>query len=155
MRTRLRQRDDAGPRRDVMPDVALDPIEIESRRRERTWRLAAIELPLVRLGGSILLSVALYINNRFLVPGATMYGWLLASAVIAIYAAVSWTALVFFLRRYPPRDLTLPTLAGDLVVWTFAIYQSGAEASWLFFVPLLRVADQTQTTFRRALAFAL
>ncbi len=50
-------------------DIALDPIEIESRRRERTWRLAAIELPLVRLGGSILLCAGVYINNRFLVPG--------------------------------------------------------------------------------------
>ena len=138
-----------------MPDVALDPIDIESRRRERTWRLAAIELPLVRLGGSILLSIAVYVNNRFLVSGATMHGWMLVSTVVAIYAAVSWTLLVVFLRRYPPRDLTLPILFGDVVVWTFAIYHSGAEASWLFFIPLLRVADQTQTTFRRALAFAL
>jgi two-component system, sensor histidine kinase and response regulator len=138
-----------------MPDVALDPIEIESRRSERTWRLAAIDLPRLRLGGSILLSIGVYINNRFLVTGATMHGWVLVSAVLAIYAALTWALLVVSLRRDPPRDLTLLTLAGDVVVWTFAIYQSGAEASWLFFILLLRVADQTQTTFRRALAFAL
>jgi two-component system, sensor histidine kinase and response regulator len=68
---------------------------------------------------------------------------------------VSWALLVFFLRRDLPRDLTLAALAGDVVVWTVAIYYTGAEASWLFFIPLLRVADQTQTTFRRALGFAL
>jgi len=138
-----------------MPDLALDPTEIESRRRERTWRLAAIDLPLLRLGGSVLLSIAVYVNNRFLVPGTTMRGWMLVSAVVAVYATVSWALLVVFLRRHPPRDLTLAVLAGDVVVWTFAIYHTGAEASWLFFIPLLRVADQTQTTFRRALAFAL
>lgn len=135
-------------------EVALDPAEIESRRRERTWHLATIELPLVRVAGSILLAIGLYINNRFLVPGTTMRGWMLASTVVAAYAALSWLLLVVFLRRRPPVDLTLATLVGDIVVWTFAIYHSGAEASWLFFIPLLRVADQTQTTFRRALAFA-
>lgn len=139
----------------MMLDVALDPAEIESRRRERTWRLATVDLPLVRLAGSILLSIGVYINNRFLVAGTTMRGWMLATAVVAVYAAASWVLLLVFLRRRPPRDLTLLTLAGDIVVWTFAIYHSGAEASWLFFIPLLRVADQTQTTFRRALAFAL
>jgi len=143
------------PLADVMSDIALDPMEIEARRRQRTWRLAAIELPLVRLGGSILLSLAIYVNNRFLASDATVHEWMLASAVIGLYAALSWAILILFLRRDPPRDLTLPILAGDVVVWTIAIYFSGAEASWLFFIPLLRVADQTQTTFRRALGFAL
>ena len=138
-----------------MSDLAVDPVEIESRRRERTWRLAAIELPLVRIGGSILLAIAVYINNRFLFRGEAPNAWILASAVIAIYAFASWAVVVFFLRREPRRDLTLWTFAGDLIVWTFAIYQSGAESSWLFFIPLLRVADQVQTTFRRALGFAL
>jgi len=124
-------------------------------RRERTWRLAAIELPLLRLGGSILLIIGVYINNRFLASGATLRGVVLVAAVVAIYAVVSWALVVFFLRREPSHDLTMATFAGDLIVWTFAIYESGAEASWLFFLPLLRVADQTQTTFRRALAFAL
>ena len=138
-----------------MSDLAIEAHEIDSQRHQRTWRLAAIELPILRLCGSILLSIAVYVNNRFLVPGATLRGWMVTTAVVLAYAAVTWLLLVFFLRREPSRDLTLPTLLGDLVVWTFAIYHSGAEASWLFFIPLLRVADQTQTTFRRALAFAL
>ena len=124
-------------------------------RRERTWRLAAVELPLLRLGGSILLIIGVYVNNRFLAAGATLRGWMLVAAVVSIYAVVSWALVVFFLRREPSHDLTVATFAGDLIVWTFAIYESGAESSWLFFLPLLRVADQTQTTFRRALAFAL
>ncbi|HUP60550.1 MAG TPA: histidine kinase dimerization/phospho-acceptor domain-containing protein, partial [Thermoanaerobaculia bacterium] len=138
-----------------MSGIAIDPQEIESRRRERTWRLAAVELPLVRVVGSVFLAIAVYVNNRFLVEGATLDAWVVTTIVLAVYAAVSWSAVVLFLRAARPHDLTLPTLIGDVAIWTFAIYQSGAEASWLFFVPLLRVADQTQTTFRRALAFAL
>lgn len=131
-------------------------MDIESRRRERVWLLAAVELPLVRVLGSVLLSLAVWVNNRWLVPDATTArGWLLTTFVVACYAFISWALIAWFLRRDPPRDLTLPALIGDLPVWTFAIYHSGAEASWLFFILLLRVADQVQTTFRRALAFAV
>src|SRR5688572_19636729 len=133
-----------------MSDLALDPLEIETRRRQRERKLATFELPLVRLGGSVLLSVALYLHNIYLVPQP--FGkWLAATIVLAVYALVSWAVIALFVRR----DLTLYTLAGDLLVWTFAIYCSGGEASWLFFILLLRVADQTQTTFRRAFGFAL
>jgi two-component system sensor histidine kinase/response regulator len=134
--------------------IALDPLEIETRRRERERRLAIIELPLVRLGGSVLLSLALFLHNRWLVPQPEER-WLAATVVAALYAVLSWALIVFFYRLTPPRDLTVAALAGDLLIWTFAIYCSGGEASWLFFILLLRVADQTQTTFRRACAFAL
>jgi two-component system, sensor histidine kinase and response regulator len=138
----------------LQPDIAIDAAEIESRRRTRTWRLATYELPLVRAIGSIFLSLAAWVHNHYLLD-VPMRGWALTTIVVTIYAVVSWVALVAALRRDPPRDLTLYALAGDILVWTFAIYHSGAELSWLFFIPLLRVADQVQTTFRRALGFAL
>ena len=135
-------------------DIAVDPAEIETRRQERTWRLAALELPLLRVAGSVLLSFAVWLHNRYVVP-APIDEWAVTTIVLTAWAAVAWVAIVYFLRRPRAIDLTLPALAGDLVVWTFAIAHSGAERSWLFFILLLRVADQVQTTFRRALAFAL
>lgn len=127
----------------------------EVRRRERTWNLAAVELPLIRAAGSVLLSLAVYFNNRFVLELPSTTPWLVATLVLVLYALVSWVLIALFLHRDPPRDLTLPALAGDLPVWTFAIYHSGGEASWLFFILLLRVADQVQTTFRRAMGFAI
>ena len=38
-----------------------------------------------------------------------------------------------------PLDLVFLTL--DVVVWTFAIYCSGGEKSWLFFLMIIRAAD--------------
>jgi signal transduction histidine kinase/CheY-like chemotaxis protein len=134
-----------------MPKTERDP----QPHRQRTWRLAAVELPLVRVVGSVLLALAVYVHNRFLIATAGSGEWIIVTIVVALYAILSWCAIIFFLRRHPPKDLTLPTLIGDLPVWTFAIYHSGAEGSWLFFILLLRVADQVQTTFRRALMFAL
>jgi two-component system sensor histidine kinase/response regulator len=124
-------------------------------RRERTFRLAAVELPVVRVAGSLLLALAVYVHNRFLITTARADGWLIATIVVGLYALVSWGAIVVLLRRQPPVDVTVAALVGDLPVWTFAIYHAGAEGSWLFFILLLRVADQVQTTFRRAFAFAL
>ncbi|HEX8172925.1 MAG TPA: ATP-binding protein [Thermoanaerobaculia bacterium] len=137
-------------------DIAVDAAAVEAQRRERTWRLAAVELPRLRVIGSLLLSAAVWLNNRFLLDGAAhTRDWALATVVLAAYAGVSWAIVAFFLRRAKPRDLTPQVLAGDLVMWTIAIYFSGAERSVLFFVLLLRVADQTQTTFRRAASYAL
>jgi two-component system sensor histidine kinase/response regulator len=135
-------------------DVAIDPEEIESRRRARMGRLAAYELPLMRAIGSVFLSLAVYVHNLYLLD-APAHGWVVTTVVVVAWAIGSWIAILAAIRRDPPVDLTLAALAGDLLVWTFAIYHSGAEASWLFFIPLLRVADQVQTTFRRALGFAL
>lgn len=135
--------------------VAIDPCDIEQRRRERQWRLGAVELPLVRLAGSVLLALAVYVYDVWIAPVPSLQGWAVVTTIAFVWAAVSWAALTHWLRREPPRDLTVVALTGDLVVWTLAIYVTGAESSWLFFILLLRVADQTQTTFRRALRFAL
>ena len=108
---------------------------------------------MLRVGGSALLSLAIFLHNRHLTPPGAPAHWLAATLALAAYAALSWAVILFFLRR--GRDLTLYALAGDLVVWTFAIYCSGAEESWLFFIPLMRVADQIQTNYRRALRFAI
>jgi two-component system, sensor histidine kinase and response regulator len=136
-----------------MPNNNVDPSVVEIRRRERGYRLAAIELPLLRVVGSVFLTVAVWLNNRFLVPSAPRDGWQVTAVLLALWAGASWLVLITWLRRR--RDLTAWVLAGDLAVWTAAIYFSGAEASWLFFILLLRVSDQTQTTFRRALTFAI
>jgi two-component system, sensor histidine kinase and response regulator len=141
--------------RDSSNAVAIDPLEIEARRRERRWRLGAIELPLVRIAGTVFLSLAVYVHNVWILPTPTLHGWAATTLVAVGWAAITWAALAYFLRREPPVDLTIVALTGDLVIWTYAIYHAGADSSWLFFILLLRVADQTQTTFRRALGFAL
>jgi len=135
--------------------VAIEPLEIEARKRDRRWRLGAIELPLVRAAGSVFLSLAVCVHNVWIAPTPSMHGWAAATLVIFGWAALSWAAIAIALRREPPLDLTVAALVGDLAIWTFAIYHAGAESSWLFFILLLRVADQTQTTFRRAIAFSL
>ncbi|HVR40335.1 MAG TPA: histidine kinase dimerization/phospho-acceptor domain-containing protein, partial [Thermoanaerobaculia bacterium] len=133
-----------------MVDLALSPEDIARKRSERARWLAVVELPLVRVAGSILLALAVFLHNRYLLPAASPTAWVPVAILLIGYCAISWAILIV-----AKRDLTVFFLAFDLVVWTYAIYATGVEQSWLFFILLMRVADQTQTTFRRALAFAL
>ncbi|HEV8434092.1 MAG TPA: ATP-binding protein [Thermoanaerobaculia bacterium] len=136
-----------------MRPIALDPIEIEQRREQRARRLALSDIPLLRVVGSVFLTVGVYLNNRFLAPeGWVLRPWWSVAIVLAIYAVVSWAAVRVILFR-ASRDLTLLFLFGDIVIWSYAIYATGAEKSWLFFIPVLRVADQMQTHVRRCIAF--
>lgn len=137
-----------------MADLALHPDEIERRRSERAYRLAVRDIPLLRVIGSAFLSFGVYLNNRFLLGDPSSTAWLQATVMLAIYCVVSWIVVAVALKVWR-RNLTLYFLALDVIIWTVAIYQSGAEKSWLFFILSLRVADQAQTNFRRCLAFAL
>jgi signal transduction histidine kinase/CheY-like chemotaxis protein len=133
--------------------IAIHPDEIEQRRSERAYRLMVFELPRVRLIGSAILSFGVFLHNRYLLGDTTLRPWLTVTAILFAYCLLSWVALLLFYRRLLPRDLGLFFLFFDVAIWTFAIYFTGAERSWLFFVYLMRVADQVQTTVRRCFAF--
>ncbi|HUP50331.1 MAG TPA: ATP-binding protein [Thermoanaerobaculia bacterium] len=137
-----------------MQDLALQPEEIERRRAGRAYRLAVLEVPLLRIIGFSFLSLGLYLNNRYFLGHSSLQPWAATSLLMAAYCAVSWGVL-YAAKRFLDRDLTILFLAFDVVIWTVIIYMSGAESSWLYFILLVRVADQTHTTFRRCLGFAV
>jgi signal transduction histidine kinase/CheY-like chemotaxis protein len=138
-----------------MRPIALEPSEIEQRRHDRARRLALYDIPLMRVIGSVFLTIGVLLNNRFLASGDTALRpwWHVAIALFA-YAIVSWLLARFLVLR-AALDPTLFFLFGDIVIWCYAIYATGAEKSWLFFIPVLRVADQMQTTVRRCIAFTV
>src|SRR4051794_34434861 len=127
--------------------IAVHAEEIEEKRRERAYQLAVFEIPLLRLIGFALLSVAVLLNNRYLLGEPSNRAWAAVTALLLAYCFFSWAALALFYRRLLPFDLSLFFLAIDVVVWTIVIYASGAERSWIFFIYLIRVADQTTSTF--------
>src|SRR5688500_11741977 len=134
-----------------MGELALQPEEIESRRKKRAFELAVLELPLLRIIGFAFVSLGLFLNNRFILGDVSLRAWGIASVLMAVYCVVSWAALYAGFRKFD-RDLSLVFITLDVVLWTYVIYVSGAEQSWLYIILLVRVADQTHTTFRRCLA---
>jgi signal transduction histidine kinase/CheY-like chemotaxis protein len=134
--------------------VFTHPEDVERTRRERARRLATWELPLTRVVGSLILALAVFLHNSYLIDGQRPDAAIWVALLLGGYAAVAWLAAVIGFQLRPPRDVTLFFFAGDLLIWTVAIYATGAERSWLFFILLMRIADQTQTTVRRCLGFA-
>src|SRR5256885_13471639 len=73
--------------------VALQPDEIEQRRRSRARRLALYDIPLMRVIGSLFLTLGVYLNNAYLAPaGVALRPWWHVGIALAVYALVSWLA---------------------------------------------------------------
>jgi len=135
--------------------LATDPTEIEARRRQRARQIAVYEIPVLRAVGTIFLSLGVFLCDRYFLGITSLAPWLDVTSLLVLYAGLSWIVIVLFYDAFLPRDLSLVFLVVDVFVWTYVIYATGAAESWLFFILLIRVADQTQTTFRRCLGFAL
>lgn len=93
------------------------------------------------------------LHNALLLGTLDWPAILLYAAFIEGYALLSWWALS---RWYSPArspDLGVLFLFLDLVPLALTVYVTGADRSWVFWVFLFRVGDQTPTYFRRALLF--
>lgn len=138
----------------VPPEIGVHPDDVEAQRRAREYRLSVVDMPRMRAFASALMSIGAWLHNHYILPDLHPDAWVYATAILAAQVAVAWVTIYAFLQLRPPRNLSTFFLYLDLVVMTAVIYFCGAEQSWGFFILLLRVADQTPTTFRRCLRFA-
>ncbi|MFL5310601.1 MAG: response regulator [Myxococcales bacterium] len=107
-------------------------------------RLDTVQIPALRAFGFGLL-ILMVAAAPAGVPGWVL--WLAVGYVLATYLAVRAS------YRKTSLDLVSAFLACDMLVWLVFIHQTGGEHSWLWPLLLVRVADQSHTSFRRALAF--
>lgn len=133
--------------------VSLTPDEREQYRLRRAWSLNAMYIPRLRVIGSLIISCWLFLHIRY-ISGGTLELWAAGTALLFAHAFLSWGVLYRYYRFRARVDLSLVFLTTDLFVWTWLIYVTGAEQSWLFFLLSVRSADQTPTNFRRTFFFA-
>jgi len=134
----------------ALGSVDLDPQVIARNKARRLKRYNTLQIPVLRLAGSALLSLVVVMYQRF-VSGTADTTWVVP--LLLSYALLSWLCLHLLYDKVQPFDLGLAFLIVDVPLWTLAIYATGGERSWLFIVLLFRVIDQTHTSFRRALFF--
>ena len=128
-----------------------DENDLQKLRRERQYHV--IEVPSLRLLGFSLITLLAALRHTF-VPDDPTTRPLLLGAIVLTYSFVSWAILYAFFDRWKHVKLGNLFLSLDVVGFVVAIYLTGADKSWLFFLLFIRVADQGNTTFRRSLAFA-
>lgn len=136
-------------------DLQLDVPGAERRKAQRLVRLNTVEIPRLRLLGFALVLVGALVHNQLLLADPSTASWLRLAAIAAVYCGGSWYLLhLFYADLRTHVDVGVLFLAADMGLFSLIIYATGAERSWIFFLPLFRVVDQTPNSFKRALAFA-
>jgi signal transduction histidine kinase len=131
---------------------ARDRAESEPEKRRRRRYFNVVEVPILRLIGFTIITVLVAVRSDVLPAGGESPPWMVG-AISLSYSLASWAVLYLFFERVQRIDLGVVFLSLDVVVWVIAIYLTGGDRSWLFFLLFIRTADQANTTFRRALAF--
>lgn len=134
--------------------LELDPAKAEAAKSERAYQLHVVEIPYLRLIGFGLLGVGVYLHNRYILGEVSWKEIGVFLCFTFTYAVLSWGALYLFFDKATKINLGVLFLTTDLAVLIAAIYFTGGDRSLLFFLLLVRVSDQANTTFRRALFFS-
>src|SRR5712691_9802664 len=134
--------------------VDLDPQDRERKKAQRVYRLNVLQMPLLRLFGFGLVLLGVFLHNLFLTHSFSWPSFVHLTLIVVTYTLLSWLLLYLLYTRVKLFDVGVFFLVVDIFVWTVAVYFSGGEKSWFFFILMMRVADQVNTSFKRALVFA-
>ena len=135
--------------------LQLDVAGAERRKVQRLVRLNTVEIPRLRAFGLALVLLGVFVHNYLVAVDASTATALRLVAISAVYCAASWYLLHLFYADLLPRlDVGVVFLTTDLWLFALIVYATGAERSWMFFLPLFRVVDQTTSSLKRAVAFA-
>ena len=131
----------------------LDQEQSEKDKRQRERHFHTIEVPLLRVIGFSMINLLVLLRYSF-VPDAGETHPLWVGVIGLAYSLVAWAVLYVGFAPLKPRvNLGTVFLALDVFVFIIAIYLTGGDRSWLFFLLFIRTADQANTTFKRALVF--
>ena len=131
----------------------LEGEEAARAKRRRHVAYYARQIPLLRLLGMVLLSLVVLLHNLHILGAFSRGPYLRFVVASLVYAVASWAISVRYLERFTRFDLGTFFMALDVLWFAYAIRVSGGDRSFLVFLLLIRVADQTNTTFRRVLWF--
>ena len=138
----------------IPAEVFLDAAEAARRRAEKTRQLNVLHIPRLRfLGFTLIAFVGVPLTNLVLSSNWSTSAFLYYALGVELYAALTWVLLYKFYGK-TPFDLGEAFLMIDLIPMVAAVYVTGGENSWLFWLPLMRVVDQSAGGFQRALRFS-
>ncbi len=139
--------------RSMQSSFLLDPERTEREKQRRERRFHVIDVPRLRLLGMVIITLLVILHEVFSTGEPDWRLPATVGAVLLVYALASWAALWLFFEKARPLNLGTVFLALDIPAFVWVIYETGGEASWFFILLYIRVADQTNTSFKRAFAF--
>jgi signal transduction histidine kinase/ActR/RegA family two-component response regulator len=152
----MRRDEPVTPERQSSPRVEgfiLDPIEAERRKQLRERRFHLHQIPALRLSGGAILALLLLLYDLFFASPLDVRSYLRIAIAILLYCVVTWLLLRRFYGKLGKVDLSFVFLNTDVLLFLAALHHTGGQNLWLTTLLLVRVADQTNTSFRRAFYF--
>lgn len=138
---------------DSSPHIYLDPSEAAREKVAKAYRFHVVQIPTLRVIGMGMVTLLVVLHNVYLSPTLPWQNALHFLLIAMLYSGVSWACLYAGYRHVTWFNLGTLFLTLDLVVYNAAIYYTGGAQSWLFFLCIVRAADQSRTTFRNTLFF--
>lgn len=102
----------------------------------------------------MILCLYVLLYDLLIAPSFSWSRYLAFVAIFATYCLASWLVLRVAYKKVKAFDLSVLFLIVDLFFLVLAIYRTGADKSLLFFLSVIRVSDQTYTSFKRLVLFA-
>jgi PAS domain S-box-containing protein len=112
-----------------------------------------VQIPALRILGFCLLVLCVFFHNLLVLQLPPGWNIVEIGLIVIIYSIFSWIILYLWFKRLESFDLSFLFLVLDVFIWTLMVYVSGGEKSLLFWLMVMRVADQINAGFRRALFF--
>ncbi len=134
--------------------IDLDPEAAQRHKAQRAYRLHVVEIPVLRLVGFGILAIMVFLHNHLILQTFSWDAFATMGAILLGYSLLSWGVLYLWFDDRHRLNLGVVFLTLDIFVWTLVIYFSGGDQSLLFFLLIVRAADQANTNFRRVLVFA-
>lgn len=129
---------------------APERVRLFKKRRER--RLQTVEIPRLRALGFAILSLMALAHGLAAPTNFALLSFLELVAIFVLYSLGSWQILRWSHDRFR-FDFGLLFLVTDLYFFVLALAHTGLLGGWATMLLLVRVADQTGSTFRRAFFF--
>ena len=133
--------------------LELNPEKAKAQSAEKAYHLNVVQIPMLRILGFSVIALFVLLHHYYLSKTVSWLEFLEFVSVAFLYAAVSWAFLYGFFGKTGNFDLGFFFLSADVLILVFAIYLTGGQKSILFFLLLIRVADQSSTTSKRVLWF--
>lgn len=123
-----------------------------SRRRSSSYNV--VQIPLLRLVGLTLVAIGVLVHNYFFLRIFSWTEFLEIASIQVGYSLASWLILYLYYEKFKLFNLGEFFLHLDVLLLVVAVYYSGGERSWLFFLLIFRTVDQASRSFRTVMAFA-
>lgn len=137
----------------VTERLELNPEKAKRQSADKAYYLNVVQIPLLRILGFSVIALFVLLHHYYVNRTVSWLEFFQFVSVSFLYTAASWALLYGLFGRMGNFDLEFLFLSTDVLILVYAIYLTGGQKSILFFLLLIRAADQSSTTSKRVLWF--